>query len=253
MTWFREFRATLGPFRPRLWPTVGTLVVVIGAMGLCAWQVQRDGQRNEHWEVSKNAWSLPRLVAVPDPSETAQNLFREVSLKGRFVSSVMLEGGHEAFGVAGYGVFQVFETAGGARVLVLRGSVRRAALEAVVQTMESDEGVTLRGQIRPLPSGPIQAPIEVEGLPPIWGRRNLSSIHAWTGLLMPGIFVIAGERLGESSRNTSGEIATAEYGPPERDNTSLHFAKQWFALALIFVLLWIWVSFESHQRRPDEA
>jgi cytochrome oxidase assembly protein ShyY1 len=253
MNEFQQFRANLGPFRPRRWPTIGTFAVVFVLMGLCVWQIQRDGERNRHWQISKTAWSLSRLSVVPETSEVHRSYFREVALEGEFVPPIMLEGGHDASGVAGYGVFQSFETVGGARVLVLRGSVRRPEVEEVVDRLKNEPPNLLRGQIRPLSPSKARPPIEVEGLPPIWGRGNVLSIHTWAGALQPDFFVIAGEREDETSPRLSNGLVSMAYGPPVRDNTSLHFAKQWFALAIIFVLIWIWISFEAHQRRSPET
>jgi len=244
----RSFRQGLGVFRPRLWPTLGAGFVVVTALGLCQWQVRRDGERNQYLDAARKAWDLPRVdeaaLAAPD-----QVWFRDVTLTGAYTPRVMLEGGRRVDGAVGYGVLQVFETAGGRQLLVNRGDLRRADRDKGLAALDHGAPTTLRGQLRPLPAGGDNPPVESADLPPIWGQRNVGAIHAWAGGLEPGLWIWAGERLAPGEEPTPDPLLATGYGPAVRDNTSLHYAKQWFALALIIGALWGWASFEANQRR----
>ena len=244
----KSFRQQLGAFRPRLWPTLGAGFVVLAALGLCAWQIARDGVRNQHLDTARAAWELPgvgpEVLKSPD-----QALFRDITLTGTYLDQVMLEGGRRVTGEVGYGVLQVFETTGGQRLLVNRGTLRRADRDAGLAALDHGVPVTLRGQLRPLPESQEGPPVESPGLPPIWGQRHVAAIHAWVGDLEPGVWVWAGERLAEGEEALPAPLLATGYGRVVRDNTSAHYAKQWLALALIIAGLWGWASFEAHQRR----
>ncbi len=244
----RRFWEGLGAFRPSLWPTLGAGFVVVCALGLCGWQVARDGERNAWLDVARAAWDLPGVdeaaLAAPESA-----YFRDIILTGEWVEGALLEGGRRVVGGVGYGVFQVFETAGGRRLLVNRGNLRRADRDEGLAALTHGETVTLRGQLRPLPDSRSDAPVESPDLPPVWGRRNIAAIHGWVGDLEPGVYVWAGERLAEGEEPVPDPLLATGYGRVVRDNTSLHYAKQWLALALIIGLLWGWASFEANQRR----
>lgn len=244
----RSSRQGLGAFRPRLWPTLGAGFVVVSALGLCGWQIQRDGVRNQHLITARAAWELPGVgpEVLADPF---QALFRDITLSGSYQEQVMLEGGRRVGGSVGYGVLQVFETDGGQRLLVNRGDLRRADRDEGLAALDHGVPVTLRGQLRPLPESRDDLPIESPNLPPIWGQRHIGDIHVWVGDLAPGIWVWAGERLAEGQYPEPDPLLATGYGPVLRDNTSAHYAKQWLALALIIGALWSWASFEANQKR----
>lgn len=245
----RSFHRGLGAFRPRPWPTLGAALVVVTTLGLCGWQLQRDGERNQHLPAAQAAWGLARVDQASLAADLDGHLFRDVALTGAYQAPVMLEGGRRVAGGVGYGVLQPFVTTSGLRLLVNRGNLRRADLEPGIAALTQGEPQTLHGQLRPLPQGRSDAPVTSAALPPIWGRRNIGAMHAWVGDLAPGVYLWAGEPLSAGQEPAPDPLLATGYGPVVRDNTSLHYAKQWLALAIIIGLLWGWASFEANQRR----
>ncbi len=236
-------------FRPRLWPTLGAGVCVVVLLSLCTWQVRRDAFKNRHLDQARAAAERPVLEGSAVVDSGQQAWFRDVRLEGRFEEPVCLEGGRKVAGVIAYGVLQPFETVDGWRVLVDRGELARGDLEEGLAALGADGPITLEGQLRPLPESRDEPPVISDALPPIWGWKHIGAIHAWVGEVHPGLYVRAGPRPGEGERPESASHLTGGYGPAVRNNTSAHYAKQWFALAVIVSLLWGWVSLEGNQRR----
>jgi cytochrome oxidase assembly protein ShyY1 len=228
---------------------LGAGLVLVTALMLCLWQIRRDGERNQYLALARSAWEMPPLDQVEMTGALDQYLFRDVILVGQFEAPIMLEGGRRVGSLVGYGVLQPFATTDGRRLLVNRGNLRRSALEPGLQSLALAVEVVLAGQLRPLGGSADASPVLSQGLPPIWGRRSIAAIHAWAGGLVPGIYLWAGERLETGQEAEPSPLLASGYGPVLRDNTSLHYAKQWFALAVIIGLLWGWASFEANQRR----
>lgn len=206
---------------------LGAVVLVVG-LGLAAWQLQRDGERNEGREEAEAAAAMPVLTELAPPSE---NLWRVVRWSGRFEVPAQLIGGRLERDQRGYGLVQVFRRDDGLRIVVDRGWVPADALEARLAAL--DAGATLLvGQLRP--------PIGNAGVPPsaghgttIWPAKAWPSVVAHAGA-DPSAIVLAGTESGE--RASREPPLNGFERVPARDNTSLHYAKQWFAIAILGAL-----------------
>ncbi len=189
-------------------------VVILG--NLSAWQLRRHAFKNRWHEQEVAATGLPAVEGLPDDA-----LFRQVRLDGRFTGGVMLEGGRSLGHAPGYGVLQRFVLADGRGVLVDRGEV-----ESIAAASGLDAATAVAGQLRPLPDTRDREPVPGTD-PPVWPQKSMVGIHARAGDVLPGVYVKSGASLAAKRRYDS-----------------LHYAKQWAAMAVILVGMWAFASWE---------
>ncbi len=252
--------------RPRAVPTLAALVGVAILLGLCVWQLHRHGERNAWVAGAQAAEGLPP-VADPDLTDPDPVLFRHVTLRGRFVGPVLLEGGRQIGGVPAYGVAQEFAT-GRVRLFVDRGEVPASGVDAGISALPDERDI--EGQLRPLPEGALREPANPGGEPLVWRRRSLRAMHASVDGLAPGIYLRAGPALevgeeprgagpalevGEEPRDAGPALEAGEeprgdseratgYRPIVMQYQSLHYASQWAAMAAILAGLWAFASWD---------
>ncbi len=211
---------------------VGAVVVALVAIGLGVWQVGRDGERNAGRAAAQLVAGLPALGHA-DPVDAASG-WREVAWHGHFDGAVHLEASRSDGLDHGYGAFQRFRRDDGRTVLVDRGWVPAEGIaewahrEALDQTAR-----VLTGQLRPLGGAPDATPFEGHGTR-IWPPRSTAVLRLATGSDLD-LFVTAGPpggvRLSRDPPRDGFEVV------PERDDTSAHYAAQWFAIAGLAALV----------------
>lgn len=187
----------------RALPIVVCIVCLTGMLALGAWQLRRHEERNADRRSALAASGLPALTTA-----AGESAWRTVEITGRFEGAPMLEGGAVRAAVPGYEVYAVFVEAGGARVLVDRGWLAVEGIEGAVASLPPADRVA--GQVRPLRGQPDAPAIGRRGGAEVWGPG------ATRGMAMKAGAVAL--------------VAPAEE-PPPRDDTSLHYALQWFGMA----------------------
>jgi len=212
-------------------------VLILGRLSV--WQLQRHEFKNRFVEEAGAAASLPEVDGISsDLHEVTAILFRHVRLQGHWEGPVLLEGGRSMKHGPGYGVMHRFVTTEGVGVLVDRGEVSRPE-----QALTLPLGPAVGGRLAPLPEGRDRAPVAGTD-PAIWPRKSLVGIHHRAGDVLPGVYLRAGPRLAPGVEPTlEGDLAVG-YRPYTKTNSSLHYAKQWAAMALILAGLWGWASWE---------
>lgn len=209
-------------------PAIRILAAVIAlvALGLCRWQVRRDGERNEGREQALLVADQPPLGDA-DPV-TPELAWRLVSWRGHFTGARALLAGAQHGDQRGYRLLQVFLRSGGSKVLVDRGWVAADRVDALLATPEEGPEELLTGQLRPV-SGEVDAiPFEGHGTY-IWQVGQTRAPAVVLGAGAAGI-VLSGALDGGP---VAGAAAIGGFeAVPERDNTSAHYASQWFVVAL---------------------
>ncbi len=113
-----------------------------------------------------------------------------------------------------------------------RGWVPAEAAEREVIRLTSPVNTTLAGQLRPALGGAAAVPVAGHGAR-IWPAKAWPSILRTLDAEIHGaLYVVAGptnEVFGEEESSPKGSVV----GVPVRDDTSLHYASQWFAISLI--------------------
>lgn len=205
------------------------LAVVVGltALGLCRWQILRDGERNAGREAALLVADSP-LVTENVPVDEAL-AWRVVRWRGHYEGGPQLLAGRQEKSVLGYGVVHAFVREDGVRVLVDRGWIPVDDVGVQVGKLARSADDVLVGQLRPATGKNGATPLAGHGTA-IWTASAWPSIQAATSTVGPFI-VVAG---GEDGRRTSGYPPLGGFQrAPERDQTSLHYAAQWLAIAAI--------------------
>ncbi len=228
--------------RPRFASTVAALAGVAVLLSLCAWQLDRHIEKNAGVEPARAALGQPPLDGAA-LSQSPLPLYRHLQLSGRFVDSVLLEGGRQVGTSPAYGVIQVFETSAGQRIVVDRGAILSLDRAGALSRLPSPP--TVQGQLRPVPRSMPSAPVNPGEEPQFWRARSLGAMHASLEDVEPGVYLKAGSPLAEGeSPEPSPDLADG-YQPVTVRYESLHYAYQWAAIAALLIGLWVWGSLEK--------
>ena len=234
----------------RFWAvTLAAVVAVAAGLGLGGWQLSRAAQKTALYEAMERRKSLPALdgLDLQGVRNAADVTWRPVRLQGRWVAgqTVFLDN-RQMQGKVGFEVLTPLRIEGSeAAVVVQRGWVQRDFLQRDrLPAIETPAGVVaVHGLIAPTPpklyafAGPDGAAI----------RQNLDlgEFRARTGLpLLTGLSV---RQTGAASegllRNWTepGSGVEKNYG----------YAFQWFALAVLIAILYVWFQFIAPRRRPS--
>ncbi len=205
---------------------VGAVVVALLAVGLGFWQVGRHTERNVDREAAMRVVGLPTL-GDDDPID-AGAAWREVRWKGHYDGAVHLEASRSDGLNHGYGAFQRFRRDDGRTVLVDRGWVPAEGVAEWARAAFADQTPrVLTGRLQPLGGAPDATPFEGHGTR-IWPPRSTLVLRLATGSDLEW-FVTAGPPGGV--RVTSTPPLDGFAAVPARDDTSAHYALQWFAIA----------------------
>ncbi len=212
---------------PGLRVLAGALSVL--TLGLCAWQLERDGERNVGRELALQRGDAPALDdSVPLHADLAWNT---ATFRGRLLPpAVLLSGIHDK--QRGYDLAQVLQRADGSLLLVDRGWVSSEAAPVTVAGATRAEGLVITGQLRPLTGDAAVESVDGHGTriwPPGARRSAARSLGADESLIL-----VAGQ-LDGAPTGAPG-LADGFDRVPERDNTSLHYATQWLAISGIGLL-----------------
>ena len=213
---------------------------MVAAVGLGIWQVRRDGERNAGREAALTVVGLPPLGEA-DGAEG--NAWRTVRWTGYFAGEIELIGGRDVGGQRGYDVVQPFMRTSGGRVWVDRGWVDAGEVDAVVAGAHAARGgvpssgdgaIVLTGQLRPAAGSADAEPISGHGTR-IWPPGSWPALGLLAGVPFSTYVLAGGEGGVRAARNP---LVDGYEMVPERDNTSAHYALQWFGIAVLgFMLL----------------
>jgi len=236
-----------GRLRPTLVPTVATVIGVLILGNLSAWQLRRHAFKNR-WV--PHARSVEGMPAIDGSDLVDRDLgalaFRHIKLRGAFRDDLMLEGGRRMGHVPGYAVLQVFETED-YDLLVDRGEIPSADRDATLAGLAGHGPTTLEGQLRPLPDRFDADPVQPVSDPPVWPSRSLPGIHRHAGDVLKGVYLRAGPALEAGQEPAPNPVLADGYRPLEKNYSSLHYSKQWAAMALILLGMWGWVSWKRDE------
>jgi len=225
---------------------------VLVLLSLCKWQLDRHTFKNRHVPLAVAAQALPVLEGDSLSGESLEGeLYRHVRLSGRFVGEPLLEGGRQLGRRPGYALLQTFQSSQGLLLLVDRGELLLADRTEALKRVEALEALSVDGQLRPLPESSLRSAVSTAEGPLIWPRNSLAGIHghaAGSHDIVPGVYLRAGPLLQEGESSEEGELLSTGYRAPKTRYDSLHYAKQWFAMALILVALWAGAGFVRGRR-----
>ncbi len=209
-------------------------VVRIAAAGLmftasilCYWQIQRDGERNEGRAGALASENAPVLTG--NEPLTTDVAWRVVRWLGHFEGRPHLIAGRQHRSTLGYGVAQRFVREDGVVVLVDRGWIDAGHVAVALPAMEAGAESEVTGQLRPTFGRTDSVATSGHGTQ-IWPAKAWPSVQ--TAMASPtSVYVVSGAVDGGQSANSHAVDGFVRV--PARDQTSLHYASQWFALALL--------------------
>jgi surfeit locus 1 family protein len=244
----------VGPFdfRPTLWPSLATLVLLPVLIGLGHWQLERAA-----WKQGLVDAHAARIVEPAQPlrsvlasSAAGTDLeYRQVTAQGSYDLEHQLLLDNQIYqGQAGYHVITPLHLEGGESsgewVLVNRGWVPLGESRSQLPAMTGPaERIMLRAMIK-LPPGKAFGPEAVEG-----------SGASWPQLIQQLEIGPIGKRLGRPLLPMVLLLDKAESGGFVRDWKPVYgitpdkhraYAAQWFTLALVLLLIYIGVNTRRH-------
>jgi len=233
-------------FRPPWWATALLVTGILVCVALGRWQLDRAAEKRALFAGFSAGAERPPLQALPDAATAADERYRRIRLRGRYVPDrqLLLDNMiHE--GRVGYHVLTPLRTED-VTVLVNRGWIpappRRDVLPDVTVDASPRE---VAGQLDRLPRPGLELPSEpaVPGAP--WPRR----------LLFPSTGTIA-EQLGEPVAALQVLLdADAPDGylrdwRPNVSGPNMHigYAVQWFAFAAAMGAIYLILNVKRHDR-----
>jgi surfeit locus 1 family protein len=237
-------------FRPTLWPSLATLVLLPVLIGLGHWQLERaawkQGLVDAHAaRIGEPAQALRSVLASSAASADLE--YRQVTAQGVYDLDHQLLLDNQIYqGRAGYQVLTPLRLdgveSGDDWVLVNRGWVplgeSRSQLPAVTGPAER---ITLRAVIK-LPPGKAFGPeaVESSGWPQVIQQLEIGPIGKQIGHpLLPMVLLLDKEDPGGFVRDWK-----PVYGiTPDKHRA---YAAQWFTLALVLLIIYIGVNTHRH-------
>ncbi len=237
-------------FRPGLWPTLVTIVllVLLGKLGF--WQLQRAQEKELLKEQVVTKQNLPPLTSLPVENDDSNSLFwRRASLQGILKTDIVfLLDNQVNQGQAGYFVYSVLELDGNRNLLVNRGWIKANPDRRIVSIPDVPASAdVLTGIIKAPPAtGWLLAKETDESLANGIVRLqhiNPAAINERYQLnIVPYVF-----RLDQAS--PSGFIRDWS-APGLGRHKHLGYAFQWFAMA--FALLIIYIVVNTDRTKNDK-
>jgi len=239
-------------FRPALWPSLATLLLLPLLAGLGLWQLERAAWKQDliaaHAERSRRPpQALSTLLAS---GEVLQ--YRQTTARGRYdLGHQLLLDNRTDQGRAGYHVLTPLRLAdGGGTVLVNRGWVPMGNDRAQLPALPGPDGMVTMKAIITLPPDKVfrlDAAEEVNaGWPQVVQQVELQPLGQRLGTrLLPVVLLLDAEA-------DHGFVRTWKpvYGiTPDKHRA---YALQWFTLALVLLLIYISVNTRRLPRQPGQ-
>jgi surfeit locus 1 family protein len=237
-------------FRPGLWPTLVTLLLLPMLVGLGLWQLERAAWKQGLVDVHEASTQLAPvgLDWLLESGEPAT--FRPVRLRGQYdLAHQLLLDNRTYRGHAGYHVLTPLQLADGQSVvLVNRGWVPTGLDRAVLPELPGPAGPVVIEAVTSLPPEKLFRLGDVEerneDWPKVVQQRDLARLEQLLGTrLLPVILL-----LDESNEHGFVREWQPVYGvTPDKHRA---YAMQWFTLALVLVLIYIGVNSKRISDKP---
>ena len=238
-------------FKPGLWPTLATLVLLPLLCGLGFWQIDRAAAKRELLDgYARYSHAAPVSVAAGAAFDVAQR-YHHVRITGRFdVGHQFLLDNQVHEGVPGYHVFTPLLFADGRRaILVNRGWMALGVSRRELPALPTPEGtVSITGVLAPVPGHGVILGADIE-TDTIWPRVvqaiELSRLQRDVKVeLAPQIILLDPEEGAGFVR----QWKIVQFGP-ERN---LGYAFQWFTMAAAVLAIFIGVNTRRKARGKEE-
>ncbi len=204
------------------------------------WQLERAEQKRQQATALEMRRKLPPIsLTDPTQSETDQLRYRKVVLQGKFLSErTIFIANRKHLGKTGFHVVTPLQLSdNGELVLINRGWT--ATTPFTESLTDSTGQLTIGGEIT-IPQAPaIQLTPSDDGhqFPPRWPYLTVERYRQWSGLEILPILVL---QTSEDEQNFIRQWPT----PKVSDLMHIGYAIQWFAFAVIALLVWLRLSYQ---------
>ena len=231
-------------FRAQAVPTIIMVILAPLFFGLGIWQLDRAEQkRNQGASLELRRKQPPLSLTGPLP-DAEQLRFRQVEAQGRYLNdkSVLIEN-RKHQGKTGFHLITPLQLLdSGTTLLVNRGWIAHDQLGQAMSEVDSDETLTIHGEVR-IPQPPAielkQAATAATDTPPRWPFLTLEHFSDWSGLDILPFMVL------QSAQDEHGFVRQWPH-PRVSDMMHIGYAIQWFAFAIITLLIWLRLSLHKH-------
>lgn len=238
------------PFRPRLWPTLFTIPVIILCLGLGTWQVQRLAWKNSILEridqrLAEPAVPLPAKIENPDEWE-----YRRVSISGvmdhskeihKFALSPNANQGYQV-------VVPMTRSDGHGTVLINRGWVpvdRKDPASRTEGLVKGEQAVS--GIIRIGFEKQSRFAFDNDENKNVWFHFDLPHMQRVMGVTAPMIMVEADDKPNPGLFPLGGQTRI------NIPNSHLQYAFTWYSMAVILLVIYIvWHIQQDRKNRRRE-
>jgi surfeit locus 1 family protein len=228
---------------------VPTIVMVLLAplfIALGFWQLDRADQKRSLANNLEQRRKLPALLLAGDLPAADQLEYRPVIANGRLLAdrTVLIEN-RKYLGQTGFHVITPLQLEDSKRiVLVNRGWISREQAADPAGIPQPGGDLTIRG-VANVPQPPALAlslPAESAETLPHWPFLTLEHFSAWSGLQVLPFTIL------QAPDDTGGFV---RQWPEPQVNVGMHigYAIQWFAFALILLLIWLRLSLHQTSER----
>jgi len=211
------------------------------------WQLDRAEQKRNIANTLEMRRKMPALYISYQLPENEQLEFRRVSAKGRFVhnKTILIEN-RKHQGKQGFHVVTPLQLTGSDQiVLVNRGWIPRQGTDHTPSIPSPECNLTIEGEVN-IPQPPALAldlRLEPTAVLPQWPFLTLENYRTWSGLEILPFMIL-------QSADKSSAFVRQWPRPPANDAMHIGYAIQWFAFALITLLIWLRLSL--HKKSPGE-
>jgi len=213
------------------------LFIVLGL-----WQLDRADQKRSLAHNLEQRRKLPALVLSGTIPAAAQLEYRSVIAEGRLLAdkTVLIEN-RKYQGKIGFHVITPLQLKDSKQiVLVNQGWISREQAADVAGIREPEAELRIHGQatIPQPPALALSLPPESAQALPHWPFLTLEHFSAWSGLQVLPFMIL------QAPEDASGFV---RQWPEPQVNVGMHigYAVQWFAFALIALLIWLRLSFHK--------
>ncbi|MEN8167323.1 MAG: SURF1 family protein [Pseudomonadota bacterium] len=207
--------------------------------GLGIWQLDRAEQKRSTAASLEMRRKLPALPITHDLPAAGQLEFRKVTAAGRYLSekTVLIEN-RKHQGKTGFHVITPLQLADtGQIVLVNRGWMPRPKRDELPSIPNPQAELIIEGEVS-IPHPPaleLSLKLEPTDATPHWPFLTLEHYSAWSGLeILPFLILQA--------PGDSNEFIRRWPQPQANDAMHIGYAIQWFAFALIALVIWLRLS-----------
>ncbi len=232
-------------FRPTIWPTVGTVVLVAVTVSLGNWQRHRAEEKEllrAQYDLAVNATPLQLAVTMTD---AAALRFHRVRATGEFDAraQALIDNKVHA-GQPGYHVVTPLKLTGGGYVLVDRGWIAAGARRSELPQVATPPGtVTVNGRVNVPPLRYLELRAD-SATGPVWQNLDVARIAAASGRpLLPYII----EQSGEPSDGLVRDWPAPDFGIEQHRS----YMVQWYSFAVLGCALWLGLNWRARERRDD--